>query len=83
MVLDAAVVIPESMRIREELTQNKSFEFLNSFIVWYLVVSFSLSIIICLLPVSLFGLISDFRIDILIENKTTSGERVFDELIYS
>jgi putative peptidoglycan lipid II flippase len=70
-LLNAAVIIPESMRIREELTESKSFEFLNSFIVLYVAIIFSLSVFIYLLPVRAFEFISDFNTNILVENKTT------------
>jgi putative peptidoglycan lipid II flippase len=66
--LDVSVLIPESMRIREQETEKESMMFLNFFIYLYLFIGLLTTFIICLSPINSFLLLSKFSKPILEQN---------------
>jgi peptidoglycan biosynthesis protein MviN/MurJ (putative lipid II flippase) len=66
--LDHSVLIPESMRIREQESNEKSMQFLNFFIYIYLGIGCFAIIILYINPVKIFSFVSKFDITILQSN---------------
>jgi peptidoglycan biosynthesis protein MviN/MurJ (putative lipid II flippase) len=58
--LDASVLIPESMRLREQQGTDESMRFLNSFIYLYLIFGIAASLLFLLAPVDIMSRISNF-----------------------
>jgi peptidoglycan biosynthesis protein MviN/MurJ (putative lipid II flippase) len=58
--LDHSVLIPEAMRIREQESEKKSMQFLNFFLYIYLFIGFTVAVIICINPVTVFTTVSQF-----------------------
>jgi len=65
-----SVIIPESMRIREE-DNDLCIHFLNKFFFLFTSIGLVFSLIFCLFPVSLFSVISKYSVNVLLENKLT------------
>ncbi|PJJ75645.1 peptidoglycan biosynthesis protein MviN/MurJ (putative lipid II flippase) [Thermoflavifilum aggregans] len=65
-----SVIIPESMRIREE-DNDLCIHFLNKFFFLFTSIGVVFSLIFCLFPVSLFSVISKYSVNVLLENKLT------------
>jgi putative peptidoglycan lipid II flippase len=67
--LDSSVLIPESMRLREQEGTESSISFLNFFIYGYFLFGAVLTIVLYAFPVDIFLLISNFDINKLQDNK--------------
>lgn len=68
--LNIAVIIPESMRIREQENEVKSMYFLNFFLYLYLAVGIIIIVPILINPVDIFNFFSKFGNDVLNQNKS-------------
>lgn len=66
--LDSSVVIPESMRLREQDSKEDSMHFLNFFLYVYLVLGIIATVILYIDPVSILIAISHFKVDLLHDN---------------
>lgn len=67
--LNLAVIIPESMRIREQENEAISMNFLNFFLFIYIVIGLIIVILILINPVEIFNYISKFGKNVLEQNK--------------
>jgi putative peptidoglycan lipid II flippase len=67
--LDTSILIPESMRLKEQESKEKSVDFLNFFIYCYVIIGTVFTAILLIFPVEIFGLFSKFDIHILRENR--------------
>lgn len=61
IMLNNSVVIPESMRIRKQVNNKKSVEFLNFFIALYFIALIVIALFVALFPIQSFGLVSKFK----------------------
>ena len=59
--IDTAVLIPESMRIREKEGEAKAMDFLNFFLMIYFIIGVLFTIIMYFFGTTVFGLISKFK----------------------
>jgi putative peptidoglycan lipid II flippase len=66
--LDISVLIPESMRIREQESEKESMLFLNFFIYLYFFIGVVITTVICISPVNSFLFLSKFSKSILEQN---------------
>jgi peptidoglycan biosynthesis protein MviN/MurJ (putative lipid II flippase) len=66
--LDQAVLIPESMRIREEEGIHKSMSFLNSFFYFYVFIGAAIIFAVFLRPILIYSTLSKFDINSLKDN---------------
>ncbi|HEX7015498.1 MAG TPA: lipid II flippase MurJ [Cyclobacteriaceae bacterium] len=67
--LDASVLIPESMRLREQRSKRESMRFLNSFIYLYLLFGIAATLLFLSAPVDILLLISNFGEESLRQNR--------------
>jgi len=66
--LDSSVLIPESMRLKEQVSKQDSMHFLNFFLYIYLSIGIIATIILYVDPVSILITISNFKRDLLVNN---------------
>lgn len=66
--LNSTVIIPESMKIREECGENASMAFLNKFFFIFFFIGLLLTLIFSFKPIFVYGLFSKFSNEILIRN---------------
>ncbi|MFH1004547.1 MAG: lipid II flippase MurJ [Bacteroidota bacterium] len=67
--LDSSVLIPESMRLSEQVGKKESMKFLNFFFYIYLFFGVFCTVIFLISPVKFFSLLSNFNTNVLIENR--------------
>jgi len=67
--IDSSVLIPESMRIREQVGIEDSRKFLNLFLYFYVFIGALITLLFFINPISTFILISNFKSAVLFENK--------------
>lgn len=68
-LLNATIIIPESIRIRKQIGEGESKKFINIFIYGYIGIGLLLSLILFLFPTKAFLAISKFDISILNDHK--------------
>jgi putative peptidoglycan lipid II flippase len=67
--LDSSVLIPESMRLREQEGEQASFNFLNFFILLYVCAGVAMTAILYVCPISVLLTVSNFDYTVLVANK--------------
>ena len=67
--LNSSVLIPESMRLRNQHSESQAMKFLNFFFYCYLVLVFLICVILYCDPIKGFRLVSDFNIKSLAQNE--------------
>ncbi|MCO5278696.1 MAG: polysaccharide biosynthesis C-terminal domain-containing protein [Saprospiraceae bacterium] len=66
--INDSVLIPESMRLREQGSVEESMNFLNLFAILYAIIVFLVTILVAIYPIELFSIFSNFSKEILIKN---------------